>query len=138
MIRRPAFALLLLSLSACVAPPAPPLQALDTGDSGLVIGTLTGVESAGHGQLWLERLQHRDLARQRYLLEARVQETEPAVFAGTLPAGIYQVQELRAGSGRWLPANLHMPFEVRAGAVTDAGHYSLQSEPARLRTHWRH
>lgn len=137
MLQRCLCALLLLTLGGCAASPTAAPNPLHADDSGLIIGTLSSAGTDTDGQLWLERVQHRDQARQRYQLEARMQGEEPAVFAGILPAGVYQVQELRTAGARWLPANLHMPFEVRAGAVTDIGHYSLNAEPARLRTHWQ-
>jgi hypothetical protein len=126
-------------LSACAQAPVAVQAAAERApaplplvtSSGLVIGTLSYqyVEAgAGDaGPAWVVHLERLDAPAQDFSL---VVEVDPAsrrgVFTGALPAGVYAFREAASPKGRYAPAVSKEPFEVQAGEVRDAGHYTLR------------
>jgi hypothetical protein len=129
-------------LSACAqAPVAPavaePVAALPplplVTSSGLVIGTVSyqyveaGAEDTG--PVWTVHLVRVDDPSQDYALSLDVDPaSRRGVFTGALPAGVYALRDAATPRGRYAPPS-HVPFEVQAGEVRDAGHYALNPQP---------
>ncbi|HEX4872028.1 MAG TPA: hypothetical protein VFV27_06935 [Nevskiaceae bacterium] len=132
---RVAASTLILWLCGCAGPaPAPPAVLLTAfSQAGLVIGSLScatdcGLEQAS-GQVEIARLSEAGAGAQRYLLEVAADASGAgAVFSGPLPPGVYVLEAARVETRDLRPAVLRLPFPVRAGEVTDAGHFPL--EPA--------
>ncbi len=104
--------------------------------SGLVIGTLSyQYVEAGAGESgprWILRLERVDAPAQDYALPVDVDPaSRRGVFTGALPAGVYALREAAGPTGRYVPAQSRMRFEVQAGEVLDAGHFALNPQPGR-------
>jgi hypothetical protein len=126
-------------MSACAQAPvakaqaAPELLPLVTS-SGLVIGTVSyqyvapGASDAGPA--WVVHLQRLDAPSQDYALTVDVDPaSRSGVFTGALPAGQYALREAATPRGRYAPTASRATFEVQAGEVRDAGHYTLSPQP---------
>lgn len=109
------------------APAAPPLPILTS--SGLVIGTVSYryVElGAGEAPSWVVHLRRLDDPAQDYALPMDVDPaSRQGIFTGALPAGVYALREAASKTGRYAPETSRPLFEVQAGEVRDAGHYTL-------------
>jgi len=128
-------------MSACaqapvahVAPAAPaPVPLPLVTSSGLVIGTVSYqyVElGAGEAPRWVVHLERVDDPAHNYALPMDVDPaSRRGVFTGALPAGVYAVREAASASGRYAPQASRALFEVQAGEVRDAGHYTLNPKP---------
>lgn len=126
-----------LLLSACqpVVRPglsAAPLTPVHMPDSGMVIGTLAWSLSeqpalGAHALARLSRVAPLEGAgATSYFLDVELDPlAQQGRFGGVLPAGVYALDEALTPAARLVPATLRMPFEVRPGAVTDAGHFAL-------------
>jgi hypothetical protein len=102
--------------------------------SGLVIGTVSYqyVEpgAADAGPAWVVHLRRIDAPAQDYALKVDVDPaSRSGVFTGALPAGQYALREAATPRGRYAPAASRTTFEVQAGEVRDAGHYTLNPQP---------
>lgn len=141
MIRPLAISLVLL-LSACQALPPTPATLpglLSAQEAGVVIGTLDYPSSgdtrdlAPHALVRLSQvIAVSSAGSPTYFLDVQLDaQQQQGFFSGTLPAGVYTLDEAVTSGVHLVPATLHMPFEVRAGVVTDAGHFALAPTPAR-------
>lgn len=120
-----------LLLGCAQAPVVKPVAAAPSPlvtSSGLVIGTLSYhyVDTAAAGEDWVVHLRRVDAPDQDYALVVSVDPaTHSGIFTGALPPGVYAFQEAANAGARYKPGAMKLPFEVRAGAVRDAGHYAL-------------
>jgi hypothetical protein len=109
------------------SPEPPPLPILTS--SGLVIGTVSYqyVElGAGEAPSWVVHLRRLDDPAQDYALPLDVDPaSRQGIFTGALPAGVYALREAASATGRYAPEASRALFEVQAGEVRDAGHYTL-------------
>lgn len=119
-----------LLVAGCAATPTEFVPAAPrVASSGLVIGTVSyqyvEMDEPSRGVVArFERLDAPDT--QDYALPVAVdRETHSGIFDGTLPAGVYAFREVAAAGQRYPAGAMALPFEVTAGAVRDAGHYSL-------------
>ena len=113
------------------APATPPLPIMTS--SGLVIGTVSYqyVElGAGEAPRWIVHLRRLDDPAHDYALPLDVDPaSRQGVFTGALPAGVYALHEAASATGRYAPQTSRALFEVQAGEVRDAGHYTLDPKP---------
>lgn len=113
------------------APDAPPLAVITS--SGLVIGTVSYqyVElGAGEVPRWIVHLRRLDEPAQDYALPMDVDPaSRQGIFTGALPPGVYALREAASATGRYAPEASRALFEVQAGEVRDAGHYTLNPKP---------
>ena len=115
------------SVASVASPAPPPLPILSS--SGLVIGTVSYqyVElGAGEAPSWIVHLRRLDDPAQDYALPLDVDPaSRQGIFTGALPAGVYALREAASATGRYAPEASRALFEVQAGEVRDAGHYTL-------------
>lgn len=131
-----ALATLLPICAGCqTAPPAASAASpIADSDAGMVIGTVSyahaDLATGARALLRMQRLSAHG-ASQTYLFDLVLDARQDSgYFAGTLPSGIYAVDEALAPGTRLVPARASLPFEVTAGRVTDAGHTPLEAQPA--------
>ena len=112
-------------------------QTAITSDGGMVIGTMSyapGPAVPSHALVKLTRLAPRTLPAQGYLLDAAFDpRVSHAVFAGSLPSGVYVVEEALSSDARFVPGTLRMPFEIQQGQVTDAGNFPMEQRAVLMR-----
>ena len=132
-MRRLSHIALIVLLGGChvAAPTVPEPSPLPASDAGMVIGTVSysGIDTArdSHALLRMQRLTA-DGKSQAYLLDLQIDaRKQHGYFAGTLPSGVYAVDEALAPGLRLVPLRASVPFEVAAGRVTDAGHLPMEA-----------
>ncbi|HVT37236.1 MAG TPA: hypothetical protein VHE37_16750 [Nevskiaceae bacterium] len=134
-MRIPALAFALASMLSACAAPAPVASPIN--DGGLVIGTLSYPLQAEprHALVKFSRIAPRNALTQTYLLDAAYDAgSAQAIFSGSLPSGMYVVEEALSDDARYVPGALKMPFEIQPGQVTDAGNFLMEPRAALLRT----